>query len=133
MPTPHSHDGFEETIYGLEGVSTSTTAGEVDCEAGAAPSQLDGSGRLSRVVPTESQRRSGSADVQVAPALCVKQAALRKEDRKTSRLGSAGFRPLFDRVEPPQNPRHTLRHHQLAERSPVAFGDGIDPDVSYLR
>jgi hypothetical protein len=50
MPTPHSHDGFEETIYGLEGVSTSTTAGEVDCEAGAAPSQLDGSGRLSRFV-----------------------------------------------------------------------------------
>src|SRR5437764_10902114 len=22
MPAPHSHDGFEETIYGLEGVST---------------------------------------------------------------------------------------------------------------
>jgi quercetin dioxygenase-like cupin family protein len=24
MPTPHSHDGFEETIYGLEGTSTFT-------------------------------------------------------------------------------------------------------------
>src|SRR5215218_10528392 len=24
MPAPHSHDGFEETIYGLEGVSTWT-------------------------------------------------------------------------------------------------------------
>ena len=23
MPAPHSHDGFEETIYGLEGVSPS--------------------------------------------------------------------------------------------------------------
>src|SRR3954468_9303688 len=24
MPAPHSHDGFEETVYGLEGVSTWT-------------------------------------------------------------------------------------------------------------
>ena len=28
MPTPHSHDAFEETIYGLEGVSTWTVDGE---------------------------------------------------------------------------------------------------------
>lgn len=28
MPAPHSHDGFEETIYGLEGVSTWTVGGE---------------------------------------------------------------------------------------------------------
>jgi quercetin dioxygenase-like cupin family protein len=28
MPAPHSHDGFEETIYGLEGVSTFTIDGE---------------------------------------------------------------------------------------------------------
>jgi quercetin dioxygenase-like cupin family protein len=28
MPAPHSHDGFEETIYGLEGVTTWTVAGE---------------------------------------------------------------------------------------------------------
>jgi quercetin dioxygenase-like cupin family protein len=27
MPAPHSHDGFEETIYGLEGVSTWTVEG----------------------------------------------------------------------------------------------------------
>jgi quercetin dioxygenase-like cupin family protein len=27
-PAPHSHDGFEETIYGLEGVSTWTVDGE---------------------------------------------------------------------------------------------------------
>ena len=27
MPTPHSHDGFEETIYGLAGVSTWTIDG----------------------------------------------------------------------------------------------------------
>jgi quercetin dioxygenase-like cupin family protein len=27
MPAPHSHDGFEETIYGLEGVSTWTVDG----------------------------------------------------------------------------------------------------------
>jgi quercetin dioxygenase-like cupin family protein len=27
MPAPHSHDGFEETIYGLEGVSTWTVNG----------------------------------------------------------------------------------------------------------
>ena len=26
-PAPHSHDGFEETIYGLEGVSTWTIDG----------------------------------------------------------------------------------------------------------
>ena len=28
MPAPHSHDAFEETIYGLEGVSTWTLDGE---------------------------------------------------------------------------------------------------------
>jgi quercetin dioxygenase-like cupin family protein len=27
VPAPHSHDGFEETIYGLEGVSTWTVDG----------------------------------------------------------------------------------------------------------
>jgi quercetin dioxygenase-like cupin family protein len=28
MPLPHSHDGFEETIYGLEGVTTWVIDGE---------------------------------------------------------------------------------------------------------
>src|SRR3974390_3452009 len=28
MPAPHSHDGFEETIYGLEGVTTWTIDGD---------------------------------------------------------------------------------------------------------
>jgi quercetin dioxygenase-like cupin family protein len=28
MPAPHSHDGFEETIYGLEGVTTWTIEGQ---------------------------------------------------------------------------------------------------------
>jgi len=28
MPAPHSHDAFEETIYGLDGVSTWTVNGE---------------------------------------------------------------------------------------------------------
>jgi len=28
MPTPHSHDGFEETIYGLEGTTTWTIDGQ---------------------------------------------------------------------------------------------------------
>jgi quercetin dioxygenase-like cupin family protein len=28
VPAPHSHDAFEETIYGLEGVSTWTIGGE---------------------------------------------------------------------------------------------------------
>ena len=28
MPAPHSHDGFEETIYGLDGVTTWTVGGE---------------------------------------------------------------------------------------------------------
>jgi quercetin dioxygenase-like cupin family protein len=37
MPAPHSHDGFEETIYGLEGVSTWTGDGTpVDGAAGQA-------------------------------------------------------------------------------------------------
>ena len=27
MPVPHSHDGFEETIYGLDGVTTWTVEG----------------------------------------------------------------------------------------------------------
>jgi hypothetical protein len=35
MPAPHSHDGFEETIYGLEGVTTWTIDGET-VEVGAA-------------------------------------------------------------------------------------------------
>ncbi len=29
MPAPHSHDAFEETIYGLEGVATWTVDGDV--------------------------------------------------------------------------------------------------------
>ena len=28
MPAPHSHDGFEETVYGLEGVTTFTIDGD---------------------------------------------------------------------------------------------------------
>lgn len=28
MPAPHSHDGFEETVYGLRGVTTWTIDGE---------------------------------------------------------------------------------------------------------
>lgn len=28
MPAPHSHDGFDETIYGLQGVTTWTVGGE---------------------------------------------------------------------------------------------------------
>jgi quercetin dioxygenase-like cupin family protein len=35
MPAPHSHDGFEETVYGLEGTVTYTIGGEdVEVEAG---------------------------------------------------------------------------------------------------
>jgi quercetin dioxygenase-like cupin family protein len=30
MPAPHSHDAFEETIYGLEGVTTWTVDGETN-------------------------------------------------------------------------------------------------------
>jgi quercetin dioxygenase-like cupin family protein len=37
MPAPHSHDGFEETVYGLQGVSTWTVDGTtVDVAAGEA-------------------------------------------------------------------------------------------------
>src|SRR5437867_12581333 len=37
MPAPHSHDGFEETVYGLEGGSTWTVDGTaVDVAAGEA-------------------------------------------------------------------------------------------------
>src|SRR5215211_3464527 len=36
MPAPHSHDGFEETIYGLEGVSTWTVE---DAEVEVAPGE----------------------------------------------------------------------------------------------
>ena len=37
VPAPHSHDAFEETIYGLEGVSTWTIDGEtVELSAGEA-------------------------------------------------------------------------------------------------
>lgn len=33
MPAPHSHDGFEETVYGLEGTTTYTVNGQ-DIELG---------------------------------------------------------------------------------------------------
>jgi quercetin dioxygenase-like cupin family protein len=37
VPGPHSHDGFEETVYGLEGVTTFTVDGETrDIGPGAA-------------------------------------------------------------------------------------------------
>ena len=37
MPAPHSHDGFEETIYGLEGTTTWTIDGDtVDVAPGEA-------------------------------------------------------------------------------------------------
>src|SRR3954453_4792363 len=37
MPAPHTHDGFEETVYGLEGVSTWTVDGlPVDVAVGEA-------------------------------------------------------------------------------------------------
>ena len=37
MPAPHSHDGFEETIYGLEGITTWTIDGQtVDVGPGEA-------------------------------------------------------------------------------------------------
>ena len=37
MPAPHSHDGFEETIYGLQGITTWTIDGEtVDIGPGEA-------------------------------------------------------------------------------------------------
>ena len=37
MPAPHSHDGFEETIYGLEGATTWTVDGRtLDIRAGEA-------------------------------------------------------------------------------------------------
>jgi quercetin dioxygenase-like cupin family protein len=37
VPAPHSHDGFEETIYGLSGRSTWTIAGRtVEIDAGSA-------------------------------------------------------------------------------------------------
>jgi quercetin dioxygenase-like cupin family protein len=37
MPAPHSHDAFEETIYGLEGVTTWTVDGRtLDIRAGEA-------------------------------------------------------------------------------------------------
>lgn len=37
VPAPHSHDGFEETVYGLEGVTTWTVDGEtIDLQRGQA-------------------------------------------------------------------------------------------------
>lgn len=37
MPAPHSHDGFEETVYGLEGVTTYTVDGrQVELRPGEA-------------------------------------------------------------------------------------------------
>src|SRR4051794_14847645 len=47
MPAPHSHDGFEETVYGLEGVSTWTvdgTAGEALCIRRGAVHHFDNRG-----------------------------------------------------------------------------------------
>jgi hypothetical protein len=42
MPAPHSHDTFEETIYGLEGVSTWTVEDAAD--PGGTQASGDGAG-----------------------------------------------------------------------------------------
>ena len=43
VPVAHSHDGYEETVYGLEGVLTLTVAGRV--EVGRGDSCVFGGGR----------------------------------------------------------------------------------------
>jgi quercetin dioxygenase-like cupin family protein len=45
VPMPHSHDGFEETIYGLEGVCTWTIDGD-DREVGPGDSVCIARGRV---------------------------------------------------------------------------------------
>jgi hypothetical protein len=42
MPAPHSHDAFEETIYGLEGVTSWTVDGRVVETASVTPSASPG-------------------------------------------------------------------------------------------
>ena len=57
-PAPHSHDGFEETIYGLEGVSTWTVNGTAH-EVGPGEAVCIRRGR-STASRTTGSRRPGS-------------------------------------------------------------------------
>lgn len=60
MPAPHSHDAFEETIYGLEGVSTWTIDGKtVEIVPGEAVCGIR-AGRSTDLTTTAASMRSSS-------------------------------------------------------------------------
>ena len=79
MPAPHSHDGFEETIYGLEGITSWTIDGEtVDLGPGEAVCVKRGQ--------IHGFQNQGSVD---AKMLCIATPALFGEssnDRRSSRF-----------------------------------------------
>ena len=57
MPAPHSHDGFEETIYGLEGTTTWTIDDEtVDVRPGEAVCVRRGQSTVFRTAATLTRR-----------------------------------------------------------------------------
>jgi quercetin dioxygenase-like cupin family protein len=66
MPAPHSHDAFEETIYGLEGITTWTidgrtvdiAPGDAFCVPRGAVHGFDNHGAERRQVPRGRQPRS---------------------------------------------------------------------------
>jgi quercetin dioxygenase-like cupin family protein len=49
VPGPHSHNGFEETVYGLEGVTTFTVDGET-CDIGPGAALCIRRGQVHRFV-----------------------------------------------------------------------------------
>ena len=81
MAPAHSHDHYEETIYGVEGVLTWTVDGKV-IDAGAGAGALHSSGRCS---PVRQQRRRGREGV-------VRHHAGRNRPAIFSRDGGGGQR-----------------------------------------
>ena len=108
MPAPHSHDGFEETIYGLDGVTTWTIDGET-VEIGPGEAVCVPRGQI------HGFENHGSVDARI---LCIATPAL---------FGSAYFREIGEVLAataggPPDLTAlgEVMRHHGLTPAPPSA-------------
>ena len=106
MPAPHSHDGFEETIYGLRGVSTWVVDGE-EIEIGPGEAVCIPSGSVHGFL------NRGSADARLL------------ENATTAEFGWAYFREIGDVLASGGPPDHgalaeVMLRHGLTPASPGA-------------
>ena len=99
VPAPHSHDGFEETVYGLDGVSTWTVDGT---EHAIAP------GDTVCILRGAVHGFVNRGDVP-ARALCVVSPA---------GFGPGFFRAMGEAVPDPQRIAEVMRRHGLTPAPP---------------